>query len=186
MLDIRRACFKNLVFQNMSKSLKKVTLETWFHSENESFNMEFTWNNILVKEKFFTFFFYKCAYTKTSTIHRKSTLKFMAIHVYATQPHATFIYIYVLMLLEYLSHAATSHHSLELIWNSTFFVTVVLCVVTRRSTTGGHKYFRGGCSLHLHDTSNPSQNMCSLWCPKKRGSITDSMGGNKGGQLQKR
>jgi hypothetical protein len=84
------------------------------------------------------------------------------MYVYATQPQPTFIYTYILTVLEYLSHAATFHHSQELIWNSTFSENVALHVMTPRSMTDGYKYCRGGCCLHLHNSSNQSQNVGSL------------------------
>lgn len=85
------------------------------------------------------------------------------MYVYATQPRSTLTYTCILTFLEYLSHAATFHHSQELIWNSTFSGTVALHVMTLCSMTDGYKYCRGGCCLHLYNTSNRSQNVGSLY-----------------------
>ena len=37
------------VFKNVSKSLMKVRHNMWFEDENESFNVEFIWNNNVIK-----------------------------------------------------------------------------------------------------------------------------------------
>ena len=37
------------VFKNVSKSLMKVRHNMWLEDENESFNVEFIWNNNVIK-----------------------------------------------------------------------------------------------------------------------------------------